>query len=554
MYFPTLKSSLLLLAVATTNAAVTPSVNPLYFETSSISPSTSLTSRLTSAIFSYFQPTPHPHTLSSADHADWTIYDLITKDEHFTQLAKLVNYSSDSTKELLKDPEAKLTIFAPVNWHKEHHNRDVNEFVNGQDHHAAASLSHAGSEWKLVQDMLDAHENPNEKDHDGEDDDRRRKRLAHIVDAVLLYHIVDSKHLIEARELADNSTVATKLSFQGKAADFVGNWNDGQPLRIRVGKSLIPRPGIYLNFYDKVVYADIHLKNGVAHAVKYPLFQSPSILQGLFWSQPAFGTLSSALQKLNIEGYLSLPIPKHLDHGHDQEHRHRKFPHNGRRGFIDPKGSAAATLFAPDNFAWTRLPYPFQAYLFSPWGADLLGKILMLHSIPNDVFYADSVHHVSKHGNDGRDQGVTTSYNEPELIAKLWGEHEARPQSGVNITRYTFDSVLPKLPRDGHDHGELPPPGEAKEFEKVDVEVWRYYLLPGGKGPLQTAIHVQGVRVVTPDIPHFNGATHAISRFIRPRGHPHRGVWAEVAREAEAYGFGAVDLEAEDRKGGMEAW
>jgi len=93
--------------------------------------------------------------------------------------------------------------------------------------------------------------------------------IAHIIDAVLSYHIVDSQQLLDYNEISRNSSIATKLNlgqYQHKKlaleslstvheADFP-NLNDGQAWRVRVGKSLLPRPAVYLNFYSRVVSAD----------------------------------------------------------------------------------------------------------------------------------------------------------------------------------------------------------------------------------------------------------------------------------------------------------
>lgn len=82
------------------------------------------------------------------------------------------------------------------------------------------------------------------------------------------------------------------------------------------------------------------------------------------------------------------------------------------------------------------------------------------------------------------------------------------------------------------------------EFEEVDVEVARYYLLPGGRGPLQTRMSVQGVPVLLQDIPSANGVWHTITSFIKPKGHGKEGLWGAIALEAEEKGFGKIDLES----------
>lgn len=556
-------SKVLLLAAATPLASGAP--NQWTIDTTAFAalpPSSGLTTQIASSITSWLSPlwkgNPTTSDLTSGDHSEYSIYDVITTNEHFTQLAKAVNYSSDATKDLLKGKTgAKLTIFAPVNVpRKHHHDEDAASLHAASGSHSASSLMQSTSSWTLLQEHISEYEAAafDVLNSDDDDKERRRKRLAHFIDAVLRYHLVDAHEPVFARALADNSTVGTQLAIRGKGAQYVGNLNDGLPLRVRVGKSLLPRPGVYLNFYSRVIYPDVKLSNGILHAVQYPLFQFPSILQGLFSAQPEFSTLTTAALKLGVEGYLALPQPKHHgghdekehdDHGHHQEHHHPS------RGLTDAKGTEGSTLFAPSNVAWDRLPWGFRAYLFSPWGASLLGKIIMLHSIPNDIVYADSVHHVSRHGHHEDAMGTTVTYDEPSLISKLWGQggDHPPPHSSANVTRYTFDSVLPKLPEDGD--GKVPPPDEATEFEQVDVEVWRYYILPGNKGPRQTAIKVQGNWVAIPDVVNVNGATHLLNSFIKPKEHPHKGLWAEVAQEAERFGFGSVDLLEEAR---VNAW
>ncbi|PWN24263.1 hypothetical protein BCV69DRAFT_280153 [Microstroma glucosiphilum] len=490
-------------------------------------------------------------SLASYEASDKSIYDVITTNEHFTKLAKAVNYSSDSTKDLLKGKTGvPLTIFAPVNWEDPHHEGQLMASLEGP--HSAA-LMQATNSWAVVSKHIDDYETAVASLSSSDDDkERRRRRLAYFIDAVLAYHLVDAdKETISSTQLAQNSTVGTKLSIDGKIAEYIGKLNDGLPLRIRVGKSLLPKPGVYLNFYSRVVYPDAKLSNGVLHAVSYPLAQFPSILQGLYWSEPQFSTLTTAFLKTGSEGYLALPVAKRPSHktNDDDEHHHH---HNQslRYGLSDPKGTTASTLFAPSNAAWDRLPWGFRAFLFSPGkGADLLGKVLMLHSIPNDVFYADSVHHVTKHETPTEVKGETFTIDADSAYKLLSGGDDdgddKPPHGSSNVTRYVFDSVLPKI-HSGKNHT-TPPPDKARKFEKVYVDVYRYYLLPGSKGPLQTRVTVQGVAVLIQDVVNLNGATHLITRFIKPEGHPHKGIWAEIAEEAEKAGFGAVDLVEEAR-------
>lgn len=77
-----------------------------------------------------------------------------------------------------------------------------------------------------------------------DDSDKRRRRaiIRHLIDAEAYYHLVRSDDLIDAKTLAANSSVATHLNTGSSHA-----YNDGTDWRIRVGKSLLPLPAIYLN-------------------------------------------------------------------------------------------------------------------------------------------------------------------------------------------------------------------------------------------------------------------------------------------------------------------
>ncbi|CAO1634879.1 unnamed protein product [Parajaminaea phylloscopi] len=553
------------LAILATAASAAPSyvqshqpLGQLAF-TAVASPAASLSSWISASVGSIWQPlidhfgggldtaSSLEVKLARATEEGKSIYDVITEYEEFSQLAKAVSHASESTKDLLKGKTgAKLTLFAPVNWHK-HDDRDddddalVSEYPAEQSA-SKASLSQGKASWALVEEGIRALEENHGNDDD--DDERKRRHLAHLVDAVLAYHLVGAEEPLLAADIIQNSTIATKFSVPAEAAKIIGPLNDGLPLRIRITKLLLPKPGVYLNFYSPVVYKDVKLSNGILHAVKYPLFQFPSILAGLYSAQPEFSTLTTAFLKTDAAGYLALPVPKHRK-GTEQDDQHASHHDDHRASFSDPKGTPASTLFAPSNLAWDALPWAFRAYLFSPWGRDLLGKILMLHSIPRDIIYADSVHHVKHHNKPSEFVTATISSNDQSWtgLAGLF-EGSARPYGDVNVTKYTFDSVLPKL-KEGEP---LPPPDRATEFEQVDVEVFRCHVLPGGKGPLLTKLRVQNeVPVIVSDIVNLNGASHLINHFIKPKGHPHKGIWADLASEVKARGFGEVDLAAEFR-------
>jgi hypothetical protein len=179
-----------------------------------------------------------------------------------------------------------------------------------------------------------------------------------------------------------------------------------------------------------------------------------------------------------------------------------------------------------------------QAYLFSPWGERLLGKVLMLHSLPYDAVFADAIYSAK-----GKSSGVAST-EDASAIGGL---------GSADVQTYVFDSALPKI-HCPHHHDHV---AAKEEMEQVTVKVYRYHILPGGRGPLQTRVEVQGVGVsfqgercavrgvrrwlttCSTDIPAANGAIHLLDKFIMPAGHGDgKGVWAEVAAESTRHGYG----------------
>jgi hypothetical protein len=90
-------------------------------------------------------------------------------------------------------------------------------------------------------------------ENDDEDKKRRRKILKKIVSAVLKYHTLGVQ--LHATDLAKNTTFPSSL--------VLGEGSlDDQELRIRVEQPNLLHPSLTLNFYAKVIYADVETKNG----------------------------------------------------------------------------------------------------------------------------------------------------------------------------------------------------------------------------------------------------------------------------------------------------
>ncbi|UZJ55347.1 hypothetical protein CBS101457_004667 [Exobasidium rhododendri] len=467
------------------------------------------------------------------DYNDYSIWEVIQENEHLTDLKKVLKYSSPKSKDLLDDKSKKLTFLAPINWH------------HGKDHDEAAV-----AQWSPIQRKIEELENASlwsDSDEDKDRKERKKRAIAYLIDSILKYHVIESEAPLKAWDVAQNSSVSTLLNIgHGKAKEIVGNLWDGEQFRLRVGKSLLPRPSAYFNFYSRLVYPDVDVSGSIVHAISFPLFIPPSTLQALFFGQTQFSTLTSALQKVHAESYLKLPINSSYMHHHghgsehkshhkslsllfggENEHEHHHEHHHAKHG----KGQGSLTLFAPSNAAWAKMPWKLRLYLFSPFGAKVLSYVLALHALPHTIFFADWVHEVASKSSLVKQYSVSTLDLHAQIGEVSYG--------AANVTEYTFDTACPKLHFNKTDHSWSESKGK---FEQVDVKVYRYTILPGGKGPLQTRVSVNEVPVLFQDIPTANGGFHQIERLIMPKGHPKEGLWASVAQQAEQAGYGSIDL------------
>ena len=102
------------------------------------------------------------------------------------------------------------------------------------------------------------------------------------------------------------------------------------------------------------------------YTVSRPLLPPPSILDELFLAQHFF-ILTSALQKVGLDDWLSWEWRKQKDS-------------------TTEKG-ATVTFFAPSDDAFKRLPPKLRRFLFSPFGSEVLKKILSYHIVPDIILH-----------------------------------------------------------------------------------------------------------------------------------------------------------------------
>jgi len=166
----------------------------------------------------------------------------------------------------------------------------------------------------------------------------------------------------------------------------------GGPQRIKVG--LGPH-GLRVNFYSRVLAANIFATNGVIHAIDAPLFPPPPAAKIISFFPNEFSTFELAL---HLTG-----LPKEL-----------------------PQNHTGGTFFAPPNEAFKKLGPKVNAFLFSPWGRKYLKALLQYHFVYNETLYSDAYYHPTvESGFLGvpRATGLPKGHYHVDLPTLLAGKH-----------------------------------------------------------------------------------------------------------------------------------
>ncbi|CAG9942974.1 unnamed protein product [Clonostachys rosea f. rosea IK726] len=228
---------------------------------------------------------------------DLTIYQLIQLSNHTKKFVKALDKFPDVVK-ILNGTEANHTLFVPIDEAFEH---------------------------------LPHHEPPSNE----------------FIEAALKYHIGVGNYAVP--RLLSTNTLPTAYNEKGLG---------GEPQRLRTRVSLA---GVTVNFYSKVVAADIAAKNGIIHAVRHILVPPPPLGPILALDPSRFSTLLLAYQKTDFVKYV---------HG------------------LKINGS---TLFAPDNEAFAALGPRANAFLFNTEkGLKYLDALLKYQIAPNATLYTDA--------------------------------------------------------------------------------------------------------------------------------------------------------------------
>jgi len=397
---------------------------------------------------------------------DRTIWQQLLADPHsFSKIVKLIEFEGHA-KDILDNKDMSITFFAPNNdaltppdhhhGHHHHHDDDDDELL--------ASIIQTPS-LATISSLLDSpsFDIAGNDDDDDEKKKRRREIFRKIVGFVLKYHGLP--HAYTAKDLAGNNTFETALETKDGA---FGGLNQ----RVRVEKSVLP-PSLKLNFYAEILVSDKKASNGYFHTIKYPLLPPGSLFDEYYIFPEVFSTLTSAVQKLDAKHYYYWSY----------DHEKSKPGHPAFTGF------GLATNFAPDNLAFAKLPEGLKRFLFSPFGGNVLAKILMYHYVPktlllSEVFYHEK-HHDHKHGK-------IVSMWEAEGDDKSFKKEVEVPTALANTTLH------------------------------VTIDKSKVPLLDG---VYKTTIKVNDHYVKAFDVPAHNGATHVIGDVLIPphKHHDHHG-------------------------------
>jgi uncharacterized surface protein with fasciclin (FAS1) repeats len=224
-----------------------------------------------------------------------------------------------------------------------------------------------------------------------------------------------------------------------------------------------------LNFYAEILVSDKKASNGYFHALKYPLLPPGSLFDEYYLFPEAFSTLTSAVQKLEAK--------KYYDWTYDHE--------NSKPGHPAFKGYGLATNFAPDNFAFAKLPEGLKRYLFSPFGGRVLAKILMYHYVPDTLLLSEFVHHGKHHSHGHKHEKSVTGEGDDLSFKKEYEVQTALANATLHVT--IDKSKVPLL--DGSFFAE----------DEICSDVIGIY---------KTVIKVNDHYVKTFDVPAHNGASH----------------------------------------------
>lgn len=353
-----------------------------------------------------------------------TVYQVIHASNHTTKFAKLVDDFPDIVDNL-NTTSANVTIFVPTD--------------------------HA---FEKIPDHVKNHKPPKE-----------------FVEKFIKYHVLPGFY--PAGRVISSHTLPTSLE-----EEHLG----GQPQRIRVSFGLF---GVKLNFYSKVVFANLITSNGAVHAIDSILVPPPptKLLISLFPTK--FSTLELAAAKTGFTH-------------HHHHHKDSNATHPPLTGL---------TLFAPTNLAFKKLGPRANAFLFNtPKGLHFLRALLAYHVVVNETLYSDAYYGHQKAPLPSSPSDFFSGLVEP----------------GPTQTNDDDDEGAEVESADGHFHIDLPTLLGDKHIG-VDIARWHGFVrvkLNGRVGvAVQDGLAKDGVVQVVDSV------------LIPPHPKKHRGVWRPGSEE-----------------------
>ncbi|KAI0013790.1 FAS1 domain-containing protein [Xylariaceae sp. FL0662B] len=311
------------------------------------------------------------------------------------------------------------------------------------------------------------------------DHHKEHKPPREVVERILEYHILPGSY--PAGRVLAHHTLPTALE-----EEHLG----GRPQRLRVSVGLF---GVKLNFYSKLIVANLHCKNGIAHGIDSILVPPPSARKLISLFPTKFSTLELAAEKIGF--------------GH---HRHEGG--DGDEGAEEKL--TGLTFFAPTNTAFQKLGPAANAFLFNtPKGLGYLKALLKYHIVVNETLYSDEYYgkqtpqpEVCNDDEDGRVQESRRSVHHGQCA-----KHERLlfQQSGDDVQQNSDGTH-----HNGHHHLDLPTLLDDKSIA-VDIARWYGFIKFKLNGQVEVAVQDGLAR---------NGVVQVVNTvLIPPHEHKHKG-------------------------------
>lgn len=328
--------------------------------------------------------TPHQQPLSSRfnrmSSSNKSVFEVLRSEKQFSMLCDILEKNRGLGDEF--DGEAHFTLFAPTNAAFAR----LHELVGG-------GSSGGGKMRRWGASGGD----------EGEDDDEdelyaaagRRIQLPDMA-SVIRYHMVPAQQKGSSSSTGSGSLIETRNLFDGMLleSDLKEKLLNNRNQRIKVCKIM----GAWkLNWFSHILThqdsADIRAKNGLIHAIDFPLIPPCETYDVLFKMPFIFSTFTSAINHLGLERLIST--------------------------------SALQTVLVPSNCAWKLMNPTDLLYLFSRAGHSDLQKVMEYHVLEKLEYYSCITR-------------ASTAANGVTVPTRLKGERvllQAIPKSGKDLRR-----------------------------------------------------------------------------------------------------------------------